>query len=249
MPTVDKEVNPRFEKTYKVYKHVFPNGKVYVGITCRSVHIRWDSGKGYGDTLVGRAINKYGWENIKHYLLKGTFSAEEAKSHEKRLIQKYKSNDPEFGYNQTAGGDGSVGYRHNEEAKRKMSESHADVSGENNPFHNKKHSAKTRARLSEINSGKSVPEATREKISKALQGENHPLYGKSPSEETRKRMSESHKGQRLGVKFSEEHKNNLSSSIKKSWESRPRHFSEETRRKMSEAQLRRHRGGDSNAHR
>lgn len=24
---INKEVNPRFEKTYKVYKHVFPNGK------------------------------------------------------------------------------------------------------------------------------------------------------------------------------------------------------------------------------
>lgn len=42
-----KEVNPRFEKTYRVYKHVFPNRKVYVGITSQPLNCRWRSGKGY----------------------------------------------------------------------------------------------------------------------------------------------------------------------------------------------------------
>lgn len=53
---INKEVNPRFEKTYKVYKHVFPNGKVYIGITSQSLDSRWNSGKGYGNNLVGKAI-------------------------------------------------------------------------------------------------------------------------------------------------------------------------------------------------
>lgn len=46
--TIDKEVNPRFEKTYKVYKHIFPNGKVYVGITSQPLNCRWRSGKRRG---------------------------------------------------------------------------------------------------------------------------------------------------------------------------------------------------------
>lgn len=43
--TVDKEVNPLFESTFKVYKHVFPNGKIYIGITSRSLNQRWQHGK------------------------------------------------------------------------------------------------------------------------------------------------------------------------------------------------------------
>ena len=76
---INKEVNPRFEKTYKIYKHVFPNGKVYIGITSQSLNSRWNSGKGYGNSLVGKAIKKYGWDNIKHYVLKGDFTEDEAK--------------------------------------------------------------------------------------------------------------------------------------------------------------------------
>lgn len=32
---------------YKVYKHTFPNGKKYIGITKLTVENRWRSGKGY----------------------------------------------------------------------------------------------------------------------------------------------------------------------------------------------------------
>lgn len=124
MPTVDKEVNPRFEKTYKVYKHVFPNGKVYVGITSQPLTCRWRSGKGYGNNpYITRAIQKYGWDNIKHYVVKGDFTLDEANAYEKALIAKYQSNNPKFGYNLTSGGDGCPGlsWSHTEESKRKIS--------------------------------------------------------------------------------------------------------------------------------
>ena len=94
---VDKEVNPRFEKTYKVYKHVFPNGKVYIGITSQSLNDRWRSGKGYGNNPhITRAINKYGWDNIKHQVLKGDFTLDEANALERKFIAKYQSNNPIF---------------------------------------------------------------------------------------------------------------------------------------------------------
>ena len=37
--------------------------------------------------------------------------------------------------NMTWGGEGCIGYKHTEESKNKMSENHADVSGENNPMY------------------------------------------------------------------------------------------------------------------
>lgn len=34
-------------KTYKVYMHIFPNHKVYIGITCQSLRARFNNGRGY----------------------------------------------------------------------------------------------------------------------------------------------------------------------------------------------------------
>ena len=112
------------EKEYKVYMHVFPNGKVYIGITSQPLKNRWRYGKGYKNNIyITRAINKYGWENVKHKVLNGTFTRKEANEVEKRLVSKYKSNNPNFGYNITAGGDGQLGHTHtlSEEAKQKIS--------------------------------------------------------------------------------------------------------------------------------
>ena len=54
--------------SYTVYKHTFPNNKVYIGITSQSVSRRWRNGEGYRNKqqLIYRAILKYGWDNIKH---------------------------------------------------------------------------------------------------------------------------------------------------------------------------------------
>lgn len=56
---------------YSIYVHTFPNGKTYVGITMRDVSIRWGNGNNYTNCrAVNRAIKKYGWENIKHDVVK-----------------------------------------------------------------------------------------------------------------------------------------------------------------------------------
>ena len=56
---------------YKIYKHTFPNGKVYIGLTSQEPKKRWGSdGNGYyGQKYIYRAIKKYGWKNIKHEIL------------------------------------------------------------------------------------------------------------------------------------------------------------------------------------
>lgn len=104
-------------------------------------------------------------------------------------------------FNFTIGGDGISGYKHSKESKQKMSENHADFSGENHPNYGKTLSDETRKKLSEANKGENHPMYGRT-------GEKHPMYGKHHSDEARRKMSESRKGK----KFSEEHKIKLSES-------------------------------------
>ena len=106
---------------YKVYEHICPNGKIYIGITSRSLKKRWDNGNGYrSNRYFYRAIQKYDWNNIKHILLFENLTKEEAEQKEIELISKYKSNNQNYGYNIANGGN-CVGM-HSEETKRKISE-------------------------------------------------------------------------------------------------------------------------------
>ena len=92
-------------KKYFVYNHIFPNGKVYIGITSYDKpNGRWRNGEGYKSQYVYKAIKKYGWDNIKHEILFNDLSKEEAEAKEIELIKKYKSNNKAFGYNIENGG-------------------------------------------------------------------------------------------------------------------------------------------------
>lgn len=103
---------------YCVYRHTTPNGKVYIGITQQSPNDRWKGGWGYNTNLVFfRAINKYGWDNIKHEILMDGLTKEEAKAAEIRLIAEYRSTEREYGYNITKGGDLGVSRPHTQEEK------------------------------------------------------------------------------------------------------------------------------------
>lgn len=90
---------------YTVYKHTSPSGKCYIGITCMSPKRRWRRGKGYKDNIYfSNAINKYGWDNIKHEILFTGLTKEQAEQKEIELIVFYKSNEREYGYNIDNGG-------------------------------------------------------------------------------------------------------------------------------------------------
>ena len=89
------------------------------------------------------------------------------------------------GYNLTQGGDGMPkGYKHSEETRKKMSEHHADVSGENHPMYGKHHSEEWKRKMR----GENNP------FYGSLAGKNNPMYGKKHSEETRKKLSDAIKG-------------------------------------------------------
>ena len=91
--------------SYTVYKHITPNGKIYIGITKRNPLKRWQNGRGYSTNKhFSRAIKKYGWNNMIHKILFSGLSEEEAKIKEIKLMAYYKYNNPKYGYNITSGG-------------------------------------------------------------------------------------------------------------------------------------------------
>lgn len=108
-------------RDYKVYKHVSPSGKVYVGITKLSLSFRWNQGRGYKRCkLFYRAIQKYGWSNFIHEVVLEGVTKSEAIYAEKYLIKWYKLHN--LSYNITDGGESTTGFHMPEDAKRKISQ-------------------------------------------------------------------------------------------------------------------------------
>ena len=110
------------KKTFYVYKHVNKiNGKIYVGITS-NIKDRWSrNGKRYSScAYFFKAIQKYGWNGFEHIVLESNLTEAEALKRESYWIQFYHSNDKNYGYNLTSGGEY---FEFSEETKEKMSQS------------------------------------------------------------------------------------------------------------------------------
>lgn len=89
-----------------MYRHIFPNGKVYIGYTGRKPAERWESGNGYKQqTLVYRAIQHYGWDNIIHEIVAQGLTKNEARALEVALITADRATNRQYGYNVTPGGE------------------------------------------------------------------------------------------------------------------------------------------------
>lgn len=160
---------------YCIYKHTFPNNKIYIGITAQNPARRWAKGHGYKkQPCIYHAINKYGWESIQHEILFTGLNKEEAEKKEIELIAKYKSNQKKYGYNVANGGNatGTV----SKETRIKISMTLKGRPKEKPPFKGKQHSIETKT-----------------KLSKLRKGEHNPMYGKHITEETRAKMSKAHK--------------------------------------------------------
>lgn len=100
---------------YTLYIHIIPmevtghsNDKYYVGKTRREVCDRFGKdGIGYKHSPhFYSAIHKYGWSNIRHYIIMDYLSSNQANYFEKAIIHRLKSNTNKYGYNYTKGGDG-----------------------------------------------------------------------------------------------------------------------------------------------
>lgn len=123
----------RDARKYIVYMHVFPNKKVYIGMTSLPTYERWHGGHGYkNQPLVWEKINKYGWKNIQHFVIEKDLTKAEAEEKEIQLIYKYRANDRKYGYNIDNGG--TAPGRVSAETREKYRKA---KQGENNPFYGK----------------------------------------------------------------------------------------------------------------
>ena len=197
-----------------VYIHTCPNGKRYVGVTTASKpERRWLEGRGYqNNDHFYRAILKYGWDNFEHKVFE-VDSAEEMYRKEVELISFYHSNDPEYGYNHSSGGEKSaLGCIRSEETKKKMSETAKERWSD----------PEVRRKRTEANKKSHSDPEFRRKISEARKGKPRKPF----SEEARKHMSEAAKKSLSDPEV----RKKMSEIAKKS------HADPEYRKHMSEAQ-------------
>ena len=178
---------------YSVYIHKNKsNNKQYVGITSCDPKVRWKKGYGYSDQLpIGRAMRKYGWDGFTHEIIASDLSEIEAKSLEVKLISDLQTQNPDFGYNICAGGEGVTGWHPSSETRQKISEAAKQRCGEKNPNYGHKWTDEMKEIASKRRKG-NYSDKTRKKISEAAKkrcGDKNPFYGKSHSEETKELIS------------------------------------------------------------
>lgn len=106
--------------SYCVYIHTSPSGKVYIGITKIKPEYRWGRGSRYKQhPHFYAAIQKYGWDQIKHEIVYDGLTEEQACEKERELISQYNATDRRFGYNAKSGGE--IGIVFTEDARRNIS--------------------------------------------------------------------------------------------------------------------------------
>lgn len=199
---MSKKADPN---NYCVYVHVVPNGKLYIGITGLKLEERWNHGRGYSACpLFRKAIEKYGWDEIQHIVLIENVTQEVAGICERALIEKYRTNEPEYGYNLSGGGErGNFGYKFTDEQRRRMSET----------AKGRKLSEETKKKIGRANSialkGRTLSPEMRKKIS---EHNAKPFLGKHHTEEAKRKNALAHMGNQyhLGIKHSEETRQKMS---------------------------------------
>lgn len=192
------------------------NGKKYIGKRESSVFLGTDY-LGSGIRLRS-AIHKYGKHNFSVKLIEKCYSRDELNQREYDIIKDKDAVNSSDYYNLIDGGlNGLSGFRHSEESKKlssqsnkgqvrsdecklHMSQNHADVTKENNPFYKKRHTEESKRKMSEslkglrkgwkwYNNGES-----HNKFEEGKQPEGW-ILGKLPlSDSTKAKMSKVHRG-------------------------------------------------------
>lgn len=208
------------EVMFTVYQHRnLKNGKSYVGMTSQEPKKRWRSGRGYKkQPKIWSDIKESDWNKDWEHNILGKFEdKQEALNVEEMFIWLFDSING--GYNTSSYG--GTSYKRTEETKRKMSDNHADFSGEKHPMFGKHHSEESKKKMSESKTGKHLSEEHKKKLSEAHTCEKNPWYGKHLSEEHKKKLSEAQTGEKsywYGKHLSDEMKkkireNNPSKSV------------------------------------
>ena len=168
-----------------IYKATSPSGKSYIGQTVSSLfkrknrHYAFATRKGSSGYhhKIARAIRKYG-DNIKWVVLCYDIPINQLSSVERWCIATYDTFNE--GYNSTRGGEGTSGFKHSEETRKKISESlkghgHTKESREkmSKSHKRKKLSAEHRRKIGEAGKGRVDSKEAREKRSKTNSGKKN----------------------------------------------------------------------------
>ena len=246
-------------RTVYVYKYInLVNFKIYVGSTVdvynRNASHKKCANKNAG-SLFHRAINKYGWESFYGPDIIEVCTQESRNDRENYWIKYYGTLDDRLGYNLCLADNTEL----SEDTKRKISESHKGEKnpnfgkyGELNPLFGIPRPDYVVEKIRKANTGKTQSEERRRKQSETTKGKkrpaefglrmlgsNNPMYGKrgedSPnfgkrhSEDSIKRMSDAQIERFKNTKVSDETKQKQKIAASR------RQFTEETRKKISEA--------------
>lgn len=149
---------------YKILNEI--TGDFYIGKTARTLQQRfkqhqYDAKRG-SETIIHRAMRKYGFENFSIQVLEQV--EDDLDSKECLWIERL---DPL--YNMTSGGEGGDTSK-SPKYKEYMKMRSELISGENNPFYGKRHTEETKRMISEKKKGTKVSEETKEKLRAANTG-------------------------------------------------------------------------------
>lgn len=199
---------------FTVYMHISPSGKRYIGMTSMLPEKRWRNGEGYKNQVFFRAIQKYGWNNFEHVIVKDNLNQEEASQLEIDLIKRYKTNKSDYGYNVSLGGDKvMLGHKHTEKTKSQISQKLKErfLVKTNHPCYGKHYNIGVSPML-----GKKHSEESKEKMRKShpnMCGENNPFFNKKHSDESKLKNSLAHIGK---CNMSDEEKEKAKEILKRS---------------------------------
>lgn len=141
------------------------NGKRYVGQTIQPLAKRFNA-HAYADSLIGKAIRKYGKENFHCGVIKTCTSKAELNATEKHFIAVLNCKAP-YGYNLTDGGEGIAGLKRSSETRAKISIAQI---GEKHHFFCKHHTSEQKAQIASKLKGKKRPPEVGKKISATKKG-------------------------------------------------------------------------------
>lgn len=164
------------ERIYKVYKHTFPDGMIYIGMTKHTVQKRIELG--YQHNLrMKDAMSLIDKRQLKTEIIEDNLTKEEADAAEIKYIAQFNSTDPNVGYNISKGGVKT--------------------------FKGLKHTEKYKKHMSDLFKGRTFSEEHRKNLSDALKGnmvgEKNPMYGKPKSKETIEKQYQAHKHEMKSV--------------------------------------------------
>lgn len=210
----------------RFYAYLITNkisGKKYVGITGRTIEIRWRQhvNNAYrGDTsqrALYKAIVKYGVEAFIVEHVASGFSWQSLCEIEQKLILQYATYGTK-GYNLTKGGEGSQGRPISEKLKKYLKDRTFSQETREKLRSSKigfKHTLESRAKISAVQKGRKQSKSSIEKRSAALRGRKRSIefcvhmktarVGYKHSAEVRDKMSSMQVGKRKGVSQTLEH--------------------------------------------